>query len=75
MTLSEIARMERQFLTPKEVAPILGCDQYWINLMAKSEEGRKKLGFKVVMIGCRVKVPKIPFLRFMGWEGQICDAD
>lgn len=75
MTLAEIAQMDKAYITPTQAAPVLGCDQYWISLMAQTEEGRQQLGFRVIRLKSRTKIPRIPFLRFMGWEGPIRGAD
>ncbi len=71
MTLKEIAQLDRPYLTPAQAAPILNCNPYFISLMAKTEENRKALGFPVIRMGTRTKIPRIPFLRIMGWEGDI----
>lgn len=71
MTLEEIARLDRDYLTPTQAAPVLKCNPYFISLMAKTEENRKALGFPVIRMGTRTKIPRIPFLRIMGWEGEI----
>ena len=68
MTLHEIAKIERDFLTPKEVAQILKCNPYAINLAVKQGKAAKLFPFPIVLIGNRAKIPKIPFLRAMGWE-------
>lgn len=75
MTMAEIAQMDKAYLTPAQAAPLLGCNPYWINLMARTEEGRRAMGFPVVKSGCRVKVLRIPFLRYLGWEGKIRGAE
>lgn len=72
--LAEMAEMEEYFLLPSQVAPLLGCQPYAVSLMAETEEGRKALGFPVIRLGTRTKIPRIPFLRFMGWEGEIRGA-
>lgn len=74
MTMGQVAKMDKVYLTPAEAAPLLGCDPYWISLMARTEEGRKALGFPVVRIKSRTKVLRIPFLRYLGWEGRINGA-
>lgn len=75
LTLKQIAEMDCMFLIPSQVAPLLGCAQYYINVASQTPDGRAYLGFPVVRIGNRVKVPRIPFLRFMGWEGAIKGAE
>ena len=63
-TLQELADLDREFLTPQHVAPVLGCDPQTLRLQARHCPG--KLGFQVIIMGNRVKIPKDPFLRFMG---------
>lgn len=74
MTLQEIATYDRDYLTPTQAAPVLGCNPYFINLMSKTEQDRKALGFPVIRVGTRVKIPRIPFLHFMGYQGEIVGA-
>ncbi len=62
-TLQEIENSPKTVLVPADVAPVLGCEAYNINLQAKADPS--KLGFPVIMIGSRVKIPKEGFLRFM----------
>jgi len=63
MTLLDIKSIEREFLTPAQIAPILGADPNWIRWQAHKDPG--KLGFPVIVIRSRVKVPKEPFISFM----------
>lgn len=74
MTLAELAEMDCAWLTPRQAAPVLGCDPYWISLMSRDESKRRELGFPVIRIGTRTKIPRAPFLRYMGWEGPIRGA-
>lgn len=60
---------ERTYYTPKEVGKILGCTPYSINIQAKRH--KESLGFPVIMIGNRVKIPKLAFHNFM--NGKIED--
>ena len=71
MTLEQMAAMDQVYLTPAEAAPLLGCDPHWLRLMAATEERRKELGFPVIRLGHRTKIPRAPFLRYLGWEGPI----
>lgn len=66
MTLSEMKEVGRDWLTPKEVAGCLGCTAYAINQQAAVDADR--LGFPIIMIGKRVKIPRKAFIRFM--EGE-----
>lgn len=66
MTVDEIRRSEKMFLTPTDVAPILGVHPYSINLQA--QEDPVKLGFPVSVIRRRVKIPRVRFLEWIGGE-------
>ena len=66
MTLDEIRNSTKEVLTPAEVAPVLGCDPQDIRVVAKQHPER--LGFNVAVIGTRVKVPRLSFIRWL--EGQ-----
>lgn len=70
-SLAMLAELDKTFLTPNQVAPILECNAHLIRLMARNPEYRQRLGFPVVVIGTRTKIPRIPFLRYMGWRGMI----
>lgn len=73
MTLDEIRESGKTMLTPADVAPVLGCNPYAINVAAKQEPGR--LGFSVCVIGNRVKIPRLSFLRWAGYEGEAHGQD
>ena len=64
--LTSIAASGKEMLTPADVAPVLGCNPYSINVMAKADPAR--LGFPVCVIGNRVKIPRLAFLRWAGYE-------
>jgi len=66
MTLDEIRNSTKEVLTPAEVAEVLGCDPQDIRVQARMAPER--LGFNVAVIGTRVKVPRLAFIRWM--EGQ-----
>lgn len=63
LTLDQIAEMDSEVLTPAQVASILHLDQDTIRGQAR--EAPWLLGFPVICAGNRVKVPRLPFLRFM----------
>lgn len=65
MTVSEIRAANKPYLTPVEVAEVLECDPQAIRLAARDNPGQ--LGFPVVRVGKRTKIPRIPFLRFLGY--------
>lgn len=69
MTLDEIKASDKVLLTAADVAEVLGVDAQGIRIMAHNQPER--LGFPVTVIGRGgrgVRIPKIPFLRFMGYE-------
>lgn len=67
-TLQEVRESDKVMLVPADVAPILGCDPYNINLQAQQDPS--KLGFPVIVLRRRVKIPREGFLRFMEGLGS-----
>ena len=65
MTLKELEQLETEVLTPSQVAPILGCQPYTINVAVKKGI---RLPFPVLTMGTRVRIPKTPFIKFMRGE-------
>lgn len=63
MTLQEIKALDREYLTPAQIAPILGCDAQDIRVAARQRPDL--LGFSVSVIGTRVKVPRLAFIKWM----------
>lgn len=68
MSIEEMKGLAQDYLTPRDVAGCLGCTAYAINQQAKGDAG--KLGFPVVIIGKRVKIPRIAFIKFMEGEKE-----
>lgn len=66
MTLEEIKNSDKTVLTANDVAPVLRCDPQCIRIMAR--ENPALLGFPVTVVGSRTKIPRLPFLRYMGVE-------
>ena len=64
MSLDDLKRLDREFLTPAQVAEILNCSAHGIRIWARQKP--EQLGFPVCIIGSRIKIPRRPFLRFMG---------
>lgn len=64
MTLAEIKASPNLWLTVADVAPVLGCDPDLLRTQARCKP--ELLGFPVVVIGSRVKIPRRPFLTFFG---------
>ena len=66
MTINEIRGLDKPFLTPKEVAGVLGSEPQTIRVTARTAPER--VGFPFTFTGNRMKIPRIPFLKFM--EGR-----
>ena len=64
MTLDEIRNSTKEVLTPADIADVLNADPQDIRVQARTSP--EKLGFPVIIIKSRTKIPRIPFLRFMG---------
>lgn len=62
ITLEDIEKIPKAFLIPSDVAPFIGCDKYAINVQARDDPD--KLGFPVVVLRTRVKIPKAGFIFF-----------
>ncbi len=63
-TLSELQSMDKAFLTPADICGVLGSDAQTIRVSARQRPDL--IGFDFIMVGNRMKIPRIPFLRFMG---------
>ena len=62
MTIEELKKLDKDILTPADIAPILKCDPNVIRYQAK--EDIKQLGFPASKIGSRIKIPKQAFLNW-----------
>ena len=57
----------RAVITPADVSPILGCERYAVNVMVNNGE----CPFPAFKTGNRVKIPRIPFLKYLGYEAGV----
>lgn len=62
--LQAIIDSDKLFLTPADVAPVLGTDPHTVRCTARQKP--ELLGFSFTFSGNRMKIPKIPFLRYVG---------
>lgn len=62
MTLEEIIQSDQVFLLPKDIAPVMGSNAQDIRVAARAG----KLGFPVTFVGNTCKIPRVPFLRYIG---------
>lgn len=66
MSLQRIVESKSPMISPAEAAEVLGCDQNTLRLTIK--QAPERLGFPASVIGNRCKIPRIPFLKFLGME-------
>ncbi len=64
MTIEELIRSDQVFVKPAEIAEILHCDAQQIRVEARRVPCR--LGFPVVIYGHQIRIPREPFLRYIG---------
>lgn len=62
-TLQDLAAIPGEVLTCQQIAPILGVRYHTLHQQAV--ERPERLGFPVIVIKSRVKVPKRPFIKYM----------
>ena len=60
MTIEDIKKLDKDILTPCDVAPVLNCDPNIIRYQASKDI--KQLGFPAAKIGTRIKIPKQAFI-------------
>lgn len=61
----DLYNTDKKLLTPEEAAESLGCTPQILRMMARDPEKRKTLGFPVMAIGNRVKIPRAGLIRFL----------
>jgi hypothetical protein len=66
MTIEEMLASDKPVLTPADIAPVLGRKPYSISIAAKDHP--EQLGFPVSRIGTITVIPRISFLKFLGYE-------
>lgn len=64
MTVEEMKKSPKLMLTPSDISEVLECHPQSIRQQAKADPS--KFGFPVIVMGTRVRIPKVPFLQFMG---------
>ena len=70
MTIEELMISDKEMLTANDVSPVIGCDPYSIIIQAKEDARNctRCLGFPVIVMGSRVRIPRRAFLKFLGVE-------
>ena len=66
MTLEDIEMLDKEMLVPTDIAPILGCTPYTINVATR--DGKNPFPFPIIRMGTRVRIPKRLFLKAMRGE-------
>ena len=66
MNLEQIKQAKKDVLTCADVAEVLKCDAYTLHMQAQQRP--EMLGFNVICMGNRVKIPRLAFIQFM--EGE-----
>lgn len=64
MTLEDIIRSDKAFITPQDVADVLQCSAQLIRIQAR--DNPEALGFPVIRVGNRTKIPRKAFVQFIG---------
>lgn len=65
-TMEELLASNKAYLTPCEVAGVLGTTDQQVR-SAPGAAG--SAGFPTIIMGSRVKIPRIPFLEYLGVKG------
>ena len=64
MTVNDLCNSEKEMLTPKDVKAVLNIDEQTLRIAARTNP--QLLGFEVMTIGSRVRIPRRPFLLWLG---------
>lgn len=64
--------MNNWFLSIAEICGILGCDPQCLRSQARSDPS--VLGFPVTIIGRKIRIPRIPFLEYVGMTQEELEA-
>ena len=62
--VARIKASTKALITPSEAAKVLQCTPYALNRMAMEDS----LPFKSFFVGNRLKIPRIPFLKYLGYD-------
>lgn len=65
-TLEELRTSPKSFFTPGDVCGVLGSNPQTIRVTARQRPDL--IGYEFTFVGNRMKIPKVPFLRFLGIE-------
>ena len=68
LQLAELEKSDELFLTPDQVAPVIGCDPQSIRGACETVEGYQRIGFPVTRLGARTYIPRLAFIRWLKGE-------
>lgn len=63
MTLLELEKLEKDIISPEVAASVIGCNAHVLRLQARNRP--EALGFPVICLGSRVKIPRLPFIKYL----------
>ena len=66
--MREIERSEDIFLLADDVAKAIGVAPQ--NLREQAKDEPHKLGFNVIVVGTSIKIPRVPFLKYVRGSSQ-----
>ncbi len=69
--LEQIAMDGRLTVRVEDAAAIMGIKAQKLREQARTQDGRDGLGFPVSLAGRSILIPKIPFLKFWGYDGEV----
>jgi len=64
MTIEDIRNSEKILLSPADVSAVTGMDPQTLRVTAR--QNPSAIGFPFMFNGSRMKIPRIPFLRWLG---------
>lgn len=65
-TIERIRDMPDATITAEMAAKVLRCDPHMIRVAARTKP--ELLGFPVIVMGSRTRIPRIPFLKYLNQE-------
>lgn len=68
MSIVDIENMTRETISCNAAAAVIGCNPQLLRIQAR--EYPQALGFPVVVVGKRVKIPRLAFIAFMRGGAQ-----
>ena len=71
MTIEEMKRSNKRFLIPADIAEVLESDPQTIRCTAK--ETPQLIGYNFTFSGSRMKIPRVPFLRWLGEDPEVTE--